>query len=445
MSTAASEARGDDLQFAHTGFGRAQIGMLASCVMLNLLDGFDVTAMAIAKTAVAADLGLTASQLGILDGIALFGMCLGAMFLGALADIVGRRRTILTAVTIIAISMALTTMVDSFFQFLLIRLVTGLGVGATLASIAATVSEYTPDKYRGLAVTLATVGYPAGAMLGGTFGPNLIDLMGWQGLFGLGAAATAVSVGVAWFMLPESMVFLARTQPPGAEAKISALARKFGFRSKPELDPSGGQSVTIRQALFGVYNNVGGLFAEGLRLRTYLLWTTFFFCFITLYFLMSWIPFLIEKSGYSSAEGGYGFALFNVGAIIGVICVGWISTRVSLSSTVGCFLLASAALMGVTAAVSFDLTTLLALVLFIGIFQQGGFTGLYACAAKAYPQHIQATGVGWSIGLGRIGAIVGPATAGYLIEGGMSLSATFGWFALPMALSGLFALLLKIR
>lgn len=432
-------------QIDNARFKPAHVVMIGACMLLNLLDGFDVTAMAISKTAVAADLGLSAVQLGYLDGVALFGMCIGAMFLGALADVVGRRRTILTSVTVIALSMAVTSVVTSFEQFFLIRLVTGLGVGATLASVAATVSEFSPEKYKAFAVTLATVGYPTGAMIGGAIGPDLIASFGWSGLFLFGAAATGVAVVLAWFAIPESVSYLMRRQPQNALVRMNATLARFKLPQLdglPELAPRKGG---LSDALLGVYRNVGALLAPQYRVRTIMLWTTFFFCFIALYFLMSWVPYLIEDAGYTRAQGGQGFAALNTGAIIGVLLVAWISTRYSLSATVASFLLISAGVLALTSVVSVDFTLLLILVLAIGTFQQGGFTGLYACAAKAYPAEIQATGVGWSIGLGRVGAIVGPAAAGYMIEGGMGLQETFGWFALPMVVAGVFAFLLRIR
>lgn len=423
-----------------------QIIILCVCVILNILDGFDVTTMAVSKTAIAADLNMSASQLGYLDGIALAGMCLGAMFLGALADLVGRRRMILGCVVVIALSMFLTAMVQTFAQFFIIRLLTGLGAGAMLASIATTASEYSPEKFKSFAVTVATAGYPLGAVLGGTVGPGLIDSWGWQGVFVFGGAATSFMAVVAFFLLPESLHFLVTRQPPNALERTNKILKTIG---REPLDALQEQRVSQRtgvlNTLFGIFENLGSLFQKDLWRKTLLLWTVFFSCFITLYFLMSWIPYLIEQAGYSRQQGGTAFALFNMGAVVGIVVLGALSTRYPLSPLVGSFLAFSAVLMVVYAYVDVGIGLMITLIALIGFFLQSGFTGLYACATKIYPSEFKATGLGWAIGLGRLGAVVGPATAGVLIDSGVSMQTNFIIFAIPMLIGGLMAYTLKVN
>ncbi len=427
-------------------FSFSQMLIIGICILLNVLDGFDITTMAVSKKAIAGDLGLSASQLGYLDGVALAGMCLGAMFLGALSDLIGRRRMIMISISVIAVAMFLTALVQNFAQFFVIRLITGLGVGAMLASIATIASEFAPERYRSLAVTVATAGYPLGAMLGGTFGPGLISNWGWQGVFYFGAAATAVTATIAMLLLPESLQFLLARQPRNALAKANRVLERINASPLAVLPPPSGQAhAGVMKTVFGLFDNLGGLFRDGLARKTLLLWLTFFLCFIGLYFLMSWIPFLIEDSGFSRAQGGQAFALFNVGGVLGILMLGALSTRFHLTATIGTFLLLSAVFMVVFANAQGSFGMLMGLILVIGIMQQGGFTGLYACAAKIYPSEIKATGLGWAIGLGRIGAVAGPAIAGVLIDRGIDMNTNFMIFAVPMLLGGLMAYTLKVR
>ena len=181
------------------------------------------------------------------------------------------------------------------------------------------------------------------------------------------------------------------------------------------------------------------------RGKTLALWTTFFFCFSTLYFLLSWIPTLLIDAGFTEQDGFRGMTLFNLGAFFGVLVVGWLSTRMSLSRVLGTFLFSSGLLMVVYAYAPQNITLLLGVILLIGVLQQGGFTGLYAVAAKIYPTRIKATGIGWGIGLGRFGAVVGPAVAGVLIAAGISMQANFIIFAIPMLIGGFFAWRLGVR
>lgn len=423
-----------------------QIVIIAVCVCLNVLDGFDITTMAVSKTAIAADLGLTASQLGFLDGIALAGMCFGAMFLGSLADLVGRRRVILVSISTIAVTMFLTAFVDSFFQFFIVRLLTGLGVGAMLASIPAIASEYAPEKYKGMAVTIATVGYPAGAMLGGAFGPQLINHWGWQGVFYFGGAATLLIAVVSFLLLPESLQFLASKQPKNALSRINQILLRIKKEPLAALPASTSLRVTgIGATMLGIFDNLGGLFKKGMLSKTILLWLTFFSSLVTLYFMMSWIPYMIEHAGNTLEQGGQAFSLFNIGAIVGVILLGSLTTRLPLSASVGSFLIAAAVLMVLFANVNLSFFGSMVLILIIGIFMQGGYTGLYACAAKIYPSEVRATGVGWAIGVGRVGAVLGPAVAGLLIDKGVTMQTNFILFAIPMLLSGVLAYMLRLK
>lgn len=433
-------------QLDNSPITRAQIVIIAVCVCLNILDGFDITTMAVSKTAIAADLGLTASQLGFLDGIALAGMCIGAMFLGSLADLVGRRRVILASISAIAVTMFLTAFVDNFFQFFVARLLTGLGVGAMLASIPAIASEYSPEKYKGMAVTIATVGYPAGAMLGGAFGPQLIGNWGWQGVFYFGGVATLVIAAISYFLLPESLHFLASKQPRNALSRINEIMlriKKIPIEALPAAMPK--RAGGIVGTMLGVFDNLGGLFKKDVLIQTILLWLTFFFSLICLYFMMSWIPYMFEHAGYSLEQGGQAFSLFNIGAIIGVILLGILTTRLPLSASVGTFLIAASVLMVVFANTNSSFAGSMVLILIIGIFMQGGYTGLYACAAKIYPSEVRATGIGWAIGVGRVGAVLGPAIAGLLIEKGVDMQTNFTLFAIPLLLSGLLAYALRLR
>ena len=159
---------------------------------------------------------------------------------------------------------------------------------------------------------------------------------------------------------------------------------------------------------------------------------------------MSWIPKLMEDSGFAASVGRDAFFLFNLGGVMGIYFMGWLSTKFKLTNLILYLSLTAAVGMMIFALVPSELNLLLLLTFLIGIVQQGGFTGLYGAAAKAYPTGIRTTGIGWSIGLGRFGAVVGPAAAGYLIATGLDMSALYFIFAVPMAVGGIIAYRLHI-
>lgn len=420
-----------------------QILVIGLCMFLNMLDGFDITAMSIVNTAVGSELEISPDRLGLISSAALFGMACGAMFLAPISDIIGRRKVIITSVLMVSVSIMLTANATSFPEFIFLRIFSGLGAGAMLASQAALAIEYSPEKYKALSVALVTSGYPLGAMMTAVIGGYIMPSFGWNGMFWFGGGLTLLMGIVTWAFIPESLQFLIDRQPKGALKQINNSLRKLGRDSINELPPSINNQVDLKPV--SAMSNFQDLFRQGYWKQTLTLWTTFLLCFSTMYFLMTWIPALMEYSGFTAETGRSAFFLFNLGGVIGIWLLGAISTKAKLSNIVSVFLLSSAVLLIVFASSPNQRVLLLSLVFFIGILFQGGFTGLYAVAAKIYPSTIRSTGVGWAIGLGRTGAIVGPGLAGFLIAAGFDMSANFYIFSVPVILGGIIAYRLHMR
>ncbi len=438
-STATAAAQiGDIVDSGRIDLQRVLIVLL--CLCLNMVDGFDVTAMSITANAIGGELGLAADRIGLIFSFALAGMVMGAMFLASVSDLIGRRMTIVLSAFVVAFTVFLTGYASTLPQFLGLRFVSGLGAGALLASQAALAAEYCPDRYRALAVTSVTAGYPLGAMLTGMLAGYIMPDYGWRGMFFFGGAATFVMALLALAFLPESLKFLLEKRPPGALETINKILARF---DRPAL--SGIPAAEEPQAGTTVAGNMRELLAPRHRRSTLKLWASFFLCFCALYFLMSWIPALMVNSGFSEETGQLAFTLFNLGGLIGLFVVGGLATNFRLTNVVSVFMFAAAIGMIVFAFAPGERTLLLALIFLIGVTQQGGLVGLYGVAAKIYPTAIRSTGVGWGIGLGRTGAVVGPAIAGLLIAGSVSMAGNFMIFALPMVAAGVIAYLLKVR
>ncbi len=419
-----------------------QLLVIGLCMFFNMLDGFDITAMAVVAGAVANELSLTADKLGWIFSFALAGMMAGAMFLAPVSDLIGRRRTIIVSITLVGVSVLLTAWADTLVEFIGLRFLSGIGAGAMLASQATLAAEYSPEKYRALSVALVTSGYPLGAMFTSVVAGVVMPEHGWRGMFIAGGGATLTMAALAWLLIPESMKFLLERRPANALAEVNGILARLKKPRIDKLPEIAAHAPRIRAHFLG---SILKLLAPELRKLTLTLWTTFFLCFATLYFLMSWIPKLMVDSGYDESVGRHAFFLFNLGGVIGIYLMGMLSTRCKLSTLVFAMLFASAIGMGLFAVAPKQEHLLLVLILLVGILQQGGFTGLYGAAAKAYPTAVRTTGVGWSIGLGRSGAVAGPAIAGYLILAGFDMSANFIVFAVPMAIGGLIAYTLHVR
>lgn len=411
-------------------------------MFFNMLDGFDITAMAVVASDVSSDLQLTDDRLGWIFSFALAGMMLGAMFLAPVSDMIGRRKMIILSVCLVGVSILFTANATTLTEFIVLRFISGTGAGAMLACQATLAAEYSPEKYRTLSVAAVTSGYPLGAMFTSVAAGFILPDYGWRGMFWFGGGLTLVMVLVAWLLIPESLKYLFERRPANALERVNRILRKLGkatLQVMPEV-ASGSDADTG-----GFIDKLEKLTSKDYRTVTLTLWTAFFLCFATLYFLMSWIPKLMVDSGFSAETGRQAFFLFNLGGVIGIYLIGALSTRWMLTNLILLLSVAAAVFMAAFALVLGQLNLMMVIILLIGILQQGGFTGLYAAAAKAYPTEFRSTGIGWAIGLGRLGAVAGPAVAGYFIAAGMDMSANFFIFAIPTALGGIIAYRLHIR
>ncbi len=419
-----------------------QILVVGLCMLFNMLDGFDITAMAIVASAVSQELQLTADRLGLIFSFALAGMMTGAMFLAPVSDIIGRRKVIILSVILVGVSVLLTANATSLTEFIILRFVSGLGAGAMLACQATLTAEYSPKKYRSLSVAATTAGYPFGAMMTAVVAGFIMPEYGWRGMFWFGGVVTLAMGIVAWVFIPESLKYLLERRPENALQRINKILLKLKKDTLADLPVVAKAAVGKAKGFVGTMTS---LLAPEHRVVTLILWTSFFLCFSTLYFLMSWIPKLMEQSGYSAEKGHFAYFLFNLGGVTGIFLLGTLSTRWKLTNLVFVFLLSAAVCMVIFASAPNQLNLLLTVIFFMGILLQGGFVGLYAVAAKVYPTEIRSTGIGWAIGLGRSGAVVGPAAAGFLIAAGLSMSANYYVFAVPLALGGLISYWLKVK
>ena len=445
MTDPAAPERPRDVVAAVIDDGRVsgqQILVVGLCMLLNMLDGFDITTMAIVAGDVSEELRLTADRLGLIFSFALAGMMAGAMLLAPVSDIIGRRKLIVLSVALVGGSILLTANASTLTEFFILRFVSGFGAGAILACQATLVAEYSPEKYRALSIAGTPAGYPLGAMMTSVVAGLIMPTYGWRAMFWFGGGITLALGVVVWALLPESLKYLFVRRPANGLKRVNKVLVKL---KKDALDELPVPAKDLARNRRGFAGNIRSLLATEIRRTTLTLWASFFLCFIALYFLFSWIPRLMEQTGYSVESGRQAFFLFNLGAVIGIFLLGALSTRWRLSNLVFAFLLSSAVGMAVFATVPNQLTLLMVVIFLVGALLQGGFVGLYAVAGKVYPTEVRSTGIGWAIGLGRLGAVVGPAAAGFLIAAGMSMSVSYYVFAVPLAVGGLMAYGLKVR
>lgn len=410
-----------------------QIIIIAVCILLNMSDGFDVVAMSIAITPLSEDWGIPRPELGVILSAALLGMCFGAMFLAPLSDVIGRRKIVIISMCLITASMFATAYATSVTQLVIIRTLAGLGIGAILAAATSIATEFSPERLRNFAVSIIVCGYPIGMTIVGPVSGYILEHYSWETIFLVCGWTNLALLILSILFIPESIEFLAsrKNNPTQRLEKINQLLTRIKrdpLETLPETNDNTDKEVTIFEA-------IKSLLVPQYASTTIRLWTIFFCGFLALYFCVSWIPKLFVESGYTLAQGITALTWFNLGGVIGIIGMSLATTRYLLKSVIVPMFATSAVVMLIFALLKpSDLTQLNGLIFFIGVTLQGAFTCMYAVSARSYPTEIRTTGVGWSIGLGRFGAVVGPILVGFLL---LDMYALFILFSIPMILAAI--------
>jgi MFS transporter, AAHS family, 4-hydroxybenzoate transporter len=292
----------------------------------------------------------------------------------------------------------------------IVRLVTGFGLGGALPGIISITSEYAPAKLRGTLVALMFCGFPLGAVIGGIVSAGIIPAFGWSSVFYVGAAMPALLLPIIWAVLPESVRFLATRQN---RAGIERVLERMRWPAQWD--------GALRSGLLERRSPVASLFASGKALGTVLLWTTLFLSLLLTYFLVNWMPIIARQSGIGMSAAVLVVAALNLGAIVGCLTIGRLCDLYGRATIIiGCAFGLGAVAIALIGVSKQSVAALLAVTFLAGVFSLGAQMCTVALSASFYETSLRATGVGWAIGIGRIGSIVGPVLGGVLIAAGMA-------------------------
>ncbi len=411
-----------------------QITAIVMCFILNMIDGMDVLIVSFTSSVVEAEWGLSKTQLGYIFSAGLFGMMLGCLLLAPFADKFGRVKLLFLSTALITIGMLMTAITSSLEQMLALRFITGLGIGGILPTMAAIASEFANEKNRNFSVGFVQGGWSIGAILTGLFVAWAVPQFGWRIVYAAAGVVSAIMLPLIYWFMPETPSFLIKKQPIGARQKINMVLVKMGhapIESIPEKPEILSDKVPLRD-----------LFSEKLRLPTVLLWSGVFFAFMTLFTLISWIHNIATSSGMPFELATYAGLALNIGAFIGTVGIGWLATWFPINRLIFIYMVCAFIFMSIYANLSIGYGVMFGLILFIGISAQGGITGFYPAAARVYDANMRATGIGWAIGIGRSGAIIGPALFGILFDDGVTIQNMFIIFSIPLLLAGTAAVLI---
>jgi len=404
--------------------GAFQVRIVALCALVALLDSLDLQSIGLAAPAMIADLHIRPSSLGAVFSAALAGLALGAFSFGLLADRVGRKAVLVGATVCFGLFTICTALAPNLNVLLVYRFCAGLGLGGAMPSFISLTSEYVPRRLRAPVVAVVWAGFPLGGIVGGLLASWIIPALGWQSVFWVGGVLPLLVGAILVVALPESISFLVATAAPAAHVR-RLLRKAFPAAAVP----AHATFVLNEERASGV--SVLRLFAMGRALGTTVLWISFFIVFMMLVTNSAWAPTLLKREGIEISESALAMAVYNLGAMIGTVVAGWLVVRIGAAVVLPIVMVGSAVSLGLVgyAAPSAQLVTTLEGL--FGLFLGCGSSGLIALAAIYYPTAIRSTGVGWAMGMGRVGSFAGPLAVGSLVATGLSTIGVFVALGLP--------------
>lgn len=401
-----------------------------------VIDGFDVQAMGFVAPAIIQAWGVDKATLGPVFGAGLFGMLVGSLALSVLADRIGRRPVLIGASLFFAIIMLATAHVSTIDQLLVMRFIAGLGLGAIMPNAMALAGELSPRRKRVTLMMWVSCGFTVGAVLGGLLSSVLIPAWGWQSVFYLGGAIPLVLSVLMYFQVPESMQFLVLR---GKDTRhVGECLRKID----PHLHIDRDTRYLVPETKGGA--PVAELFRGGRARGTVLLWVINFMNLLNLYFLANWLPTIAKSAGLPLSTAVLVGTMLQVGGVVGTLAMGPIIDRYGFYKVLVPAFLIAAVTIAMIGQPGISLSLLFAVVTITGLCIIGGQPAVNALAATYYPTTERSTGIGWSLGIGRIGSIVGPVLGGELIRMKWSNSDIFLVVAVPAVISALMLLLMAL-
>lgn len=390
------------------------------CAAALFVDGYDIQVMALAVPSLAKSSGMPESSFGLALSAVVIGITFGAAVIGPLGDRFGRKTLLVAAMVTIGVATSCTALAETPGEFVFWRLLTGAALGAGLPNSAALTSEYAPLARRSLAVGLMNAASPFGAFAAGFLAPPVLDAFGWRGTFLIGGAAPLVLALLILILLPESLKFLSIRRPADHRI-VRTLARIAPGVDPAEIDmtpPATAPSASPLQLVNAEF-----------RARTLLLWALITLNLFNLYVLISWLPSLLQQSGWVMADALRGAVLIQGGGIVGGIVMATLLDRGATKAVlIAGFCVAAACLLGFS--VVPNGAGWAVLLLFLGGGVSGCQLALNSLSAAYYPPAFKATGVSGALLIGGIGSVAGPLAGAKMIEMGLAPVSILGLLAI---------------
>lgn len=418
--------------------GSVQYGIVLLCGLVMFLDGFDTQAISYVAPIIAKEWGVSREVLGPIFSAALIGLMVGYLALAPLSDRLGHRRLVLASTVAFGLLTLLTIYANGVLYLILLRFFTGIALGAAIPSAVALTTEFSPKRLRASFVLAIYCGFSLGFVAAGGLAAALIPIFGWRSLLWVGAAAPTALAALIFAYLPESVDFMIRTKCGAAD--IWKVLKRIDRSLESEAPGSFASEAEERRSA------VANVFASGRAMGTIVLWLVFGLNLALFYALQSWLPTILNNLGFEIGTVALATSLTTVGGIVAAFVIGPAMDRLGPYGSVATIYFVGVPFVAVLGfAVSAPLWILLASAFCAGFCVSGGQKSVIALAAIFYPATIRSTGVGWALGIGRLGGIAGPILMGLLLGMNVGSKLLFCYAAIPMLLAGVSVVFLGNR
>ncbi len=383
-----------------------QYGVIGLCVLINMIDGYDILALAQAGSALRREWGMSDAALGTLLSMNLIGMAIGALGVSPVADQWGRRPAILICLIFMSAGMAGSALSGSFYPMAAGRLVTGIGIGGMTSTAGTLALEYASRRSREFAASCVASAYPVGTIIGAYVAASVLDSYGWRAIFWVGAGLSALLLPIAFAWLPESLDFLLSRQPRRALDTTNKVLRRMSVAQIAALPPK--PQDAGRSALADVMKPMH-------RTTFATLFLAHALNMFAWYYIINWGPPLVAEAGGSDILGARYSAWVSYGGIVGGMTAGYLCGRIGVKRMMWLTMLSLAVLIALFGQFVGNRDALLVLAPLIGAALFGSATANWLTIAYAFPPQLRATGLGFATTAGRIGSIFGPIVGGALL------------------------------